>query len=222
MNRHLGLSAGAVMALVLITGCSDRAEQDASISVGSERGDTSASSDSAPPDSRGSGPSREPKESTTEAEPTLADRSDEEAALQTYVTRKADCLTEAGFPSTVRSDGGIQIDGVPPEQQQAFVEADTSCAEQLGSIPGEAPFTTPELSVLYDLHVEGRDCLEDQGLAVSDPPSRQTWIAQYEAGLSGADEAPWSPWSEASDPATAIEVCPEPSGQDVYERMADN
>lgn len=161
---------------------------------------------------------------TDAAEPTTMDRSNDEAAIREYVTKKEQCINEAGFRAEMQDDGGLRIYDPPPEQKQAWEEVIRACEGTLGPVPGNEPFSTEELSVLYDLQLELGDCLEENGYTVSEPSTRETFIAQYQALQDGEiddGDWPWSPLMGINDPAS-IEVCPQPTGEDVYDRMTES
>jgi hypothetical protein len=88
----------------------------------------------------------------------------------------------------------------------------TACTERAGGYPQIIPTTRKELSSLYDLHIETKKCLETQGVAVKDPPSREKWI---EDSLSNP-EGPWLPY-ESSGAFGNEDVCPDAElYRDVY------
>lgn len=126
------------------------------------------------------------------------------------------CLTDLGFPTQMREDGSFEIGEVVADQQNSLDEAITTCTEQVGRgsnarIPSEA-----ELSALYDLMREGRQCLIEHGYTISQPPTRETFIESYLAAYQGAD-APWSPWMDINDPES-VELCEQPTEEEMVRR----
>lgn len=136
-----------------------------------------------------------------------------------WLQAKGECLQEAGFRAEMAGDG-LDIWDPPAEQRAAFNEAITTCEAQAGPVPGDEPLTREELGTLYDLQLQARDCLIEEGYPVTEPSSRETFISLYLTMYEGgADTQP--PWfaHEATDGAgdfSAREVCPEPSMADVY------
>jgi hypothetical protein len=80
----------------------------------------------------------------------------------------------------------------------------TSCSQQAGPEPEILPATRDELSALYDLHIETKECLEAQGVTVKEPPSRTKWI---EDSLSNP-EGPWLPY-ESLGAVAYQDLCPD-------------
>lgn len=60
------------------------------------------------------------------------------------------------------------------------------------------------------------ECLRDAGYVISDPPSKDEWVE-------GGGPPVWSPSSEIiaqeSDVEGALQICPEPNGLQIEERM---
>lgn len=194
---------------VTMAGCSVQPGSDASIS-------------SAEPIDAATSPG--PMDSPTgAAEPTMMERSNGEAAIREYASSKEQCINEAGFRAEMQDDGGLRIYEPPPEQKQAWEEVIRACEEELGPVPGYEPLTAEQLSILYDLELERADCLEENGYTVSEPSTRETFIAQSRALQDGEvddDDWPWSPSTGINDPES-IELCPQPSADDVYDRMTE-
>lgn len=125
----------------------------------------------------------------------------------------AACLTEAGFPSQMSADGGIEIDEGPPEQSVQFTAAREACVDEQGGYPTSSKLSSEEIGRLYDLQVEGRRCLLARGEVIGEPPSREKFIADYEGSLAGLGTIPWSPWLESSE--DGLEACPQPDRSDL-------
>lgn len=96
-----------------------------------------------------------------------------------------------------------------------FQAISSSCRRKVGPFPEIVPTTREELSALYDLNLEAKECLEARGVTVSDPPSREQWIEDNLRVPGPGEPGPWSPFNSlAAHPH--IEACPEPDVYDVY------
>lgn len=136
-----------------------------------------------------------------------------------YLQRMSDCFTEAGFPSQPQSDGSLQIDDGPDDQQEAFRNAAEVCREQSGE-PKLASLTQAQVGVLYDLQLEAGVCLRDAGFRTVEMPSRETWVSQYVAAQQSTSTSsfPVTPW-DGLHLQDAEESCRQPGLQDVFARM---
>lgn len=134
---------------------------------------------------------------------------------------QAACLTDKGFTSVAGPDGVMTE--VAEDQDEAFMEASQQCTQhvdaQLGPDPAAAVLTEDELGEQYDALLGVRDCLVTAGHPVSDPPSRETWIAsallvqdalqEAKPGDNRAMDLPWNPYDDIQSVA-ATEQCPIP------------
>lgn len=135
-----------------------------------------------------------------------------------YLQRMRNCFTEAGFPSQLQSDGSLQIDDGPDDQQEAFRTAAEVCREQSGE-PEFASLTQAQVGVLYDLQVEAAFCLREAGFRTAEMPSRETWVSQYVAAQqSSTSSFPVTPW-DGLHLQDAEKTCRQPGLQDVFARM---
>lgn len=159
--------------------------------------------------SRGDGETSPPPLSS---ERRLAEAQEQREFMAAY----ARCLTDGGFPSEVLPDGGVRTDTGTGEQAEAFAELDTRCKEELGAAPQPDVYTGVELSTLYDLQVDGYDCLVEAGFDPLPPPSREKYVADYEDHQVGGRSIPWSPWATMIDDR-AFTACPQMSLHDYYE-----
>jgi hypothetical protein len=97
------------------------------------------------------------------------------------------CLGEDGYDVTVMADGGITLT-VPPAQAAAFERAQNDCKERLGfNAPVEV--SDEEYSALFDRRLALKECLEAEGFRITEPPSRQTFIAT---------QGRWQPYEDLS------------------------
>lgn len=110
------------------------------------------------------------------------DRQADAEALVVFSRGMADCLTEAGFPSTYREvDGGISVSGGTPEERRAVM---ATCEKKLGGSPESPPLSHEELEALYDLEVEAYTCLVNHGYEPMPPSSKEQFVATYATGES--------------------------------------
>lgn len=149
---------------------------------------------------------------TDESEgPSQVDREAEVESAREWMVRMAECLTEAGFPSTIEAADEMTVDH-GPEQMDELDEATQRCAEQLGGFPQYEPFSAEELGRLYDAKLEQEvACLEENGFEPPTPPSRGKYISDYQAYQSGQHVIPWSPFVDLGPDASsrASELCPQ-------------
>ncbi|WP_162802753.1 hypothetical protein [Ornithinimicrobium avium] len=129
------------------------------------------------------------------------------------------CLTDLGFPTRMREDGSFEIGEVVADQQASLDEAITTCTEQVGRGSSSRTPSEAELSTLYDLMLEGRECLLDHGYSISQPPTRETFIETYLASYEGGT-LPWIPWMDINDPES-VNLCPQPTEEEVLRRMLE-
>ncbi len=126
------------------------------------------------------------------------------------------CLAEKGMPATsVNGGAGYQLGDVPDSQARAASLAQYECS---ASYPIHPQYTLPKSSAArakeYDWMVGTRiPCYRAQGYAISEPPSKEVWIASFTTGdvwgpdldverVIGRDKAAWQILNEK---------CPSPS-----------
>lgn len=133
----------------------------------------------------------------------------------------AACLTDKGFTSEVGS-GGLMTE-VTEEQQDAYLDANQQCQQevsaQLGTDPATTVFTEDQLGEQYDALLDVAECLSTAGYPVSDPPSREVWVEsalvvqdalqEAQVGENRAMDLPWNPYDDIES-VTAAEQCPIP------------
>lgn len=122
------------------------------------------------------------------------------------------CMRDSGYEPHVQADGGYQFDG-PDDAVSAAVAA---CRKQAGPEVTYAPITPSEANHLYDLELAAKKCLEEHGVPVSDPPSREHYIetvlGQHSVGGVAVGETPWQAYSSVLGDWTPWEkLCPLPS-----------
>jgi len=127
----------------------------------------------------------------------------------------AQCLQDAGFNIVGAANGISAPDGIGAAQSSAFNLAYYTCFAEYSMNPTfNQTYTADQWGLQYDYDVEWLvPCLAAFGVTVSQPPTRQTFIAQgLQAGF-----PTWSPGSEADlayqakswdENAAMIQTCP--------------
>src|SRR5690606_8174174 len=126
-----------------------------------------------------------------------------------------ECLEEQGFSGTILEDGTTSHE-IAAGQEEAFDQASVACRNEvfpdITKTPSEA-----DLTVLYQYQVNTRECLAEFGIAVSEPPTLDVFLASR-------DEERWSPYREAHRAIAAAgqreveEACPDPQNYLPYWR----
>lgn len=208
---------GALVAAVLgtclgLTACSGADEGPSAEGTGTSE---SAPSESSADESPSGGSS----ESATD--PGVGDPEDPARARLQRFEAQAECLTEQGFTSTASSDG-VQT-SVTTDQTDAFEAASTLCQErveaELGPDPAAAVLTEEQLGERYDELLDVQECLAEAGYPVTEPPTRESWVAasvviqdvvgQAQPGEIHEIDLPWNPFDEVQS-IEAMELCPIP------------
>ncbi|MCI0544122.1 MAG: hypothetical protein L0Z49_06705 [Actinobacteria bacterium] len=115
----------------------------------------------------------------------------------------AECLTVAGFPTYLNSDGNWATETGGRDQE--FFTAVHLCDERMNTLlPPPTEITEEYLSDYYDFLVELKECVEAQRFFVEDPPSREAFI----------ENPQWHPYEHVSlqtaeEYAALEEVCPQ-------------
>jgi len=129
-----------------------------------------------------------------------------EADMERYLLAQAACLEEAGWVVQVDLAGrSLEIPDLPRDQQSVFADVKAGCDLELGEPP---PPPSPDEAFIrdfYDQLVASKQCLEEAGYPVSDPPSFDAFRESWTSG-------PWSPYLDlaGTDWEDAIDACPQP------------
>jgi hypothetical protein len=113
---------------------------------------------------------------------------------------KVACILERGFRAEVYEGIGVMVhyDG----QEEAVERAVAECSDDVDARYPDPPLLSDRES--YDAFLEAAECLEAEGVTVSDPPTFETWV---ESGRT------WSPFSDIGldDDFWALHrKCPQP------------
>lgn len=98
-----------------------------------------------------------------------------------YFAEIIPCMRHRGFVLTTndpRDGPGWEAD-FPPDQTEAFKAALHECELEIGVLPRPEPATPDEAGAEYDRQLAIADCLRTNGYPVSDPPSRDLYVADY-------------------------------------------
>lgn len=142
------------------------------------------------------------------------------ASTEAWAGDYVECLRDKGIDAEIHyADDGTFHGFQPaygPDAELWEGILDLACIEAVGEPPEPPEPTTEFYEVYYDLSVEHAECLRDAGYVISDPPSKDEWVE-------GGGPPVWSPSSEIiaqeSDVEGALQICPEPNGLQIEERM---
>lgn len=126
-----------------------------------------------------------------------------------FFARVAACMSDQGIPAEVAADdAGIEYESVPGTDQHSE-EIYEACAAEMGGEPTAAPLSEAEIGLVYEELLKVRECLLAEGYEASDPPSRETFIAQYTSAAS-TETGPWTPYPMQGRivNVTALQDCP--------------
>jgi hypothetical protein len=127
----------------------------------------------------------------------------------------AECLRERGWDAVTSESGpgtlGIELASEIPDAQADDWSTDLmqTCPSEVGELPPLRRMSDEQLSREYDWALLTRQCLVDHGQRISEPPSREYFIANYYT------QKGWVPWADVGDempPAEEFaleEACPQ-------------
>ncbi len=108
----------------------------------------------------------------------------------------AECLRERGWDAATYESGadtlGIKLASEIPDAQTDDWSTDLTetCPSEVGEMPPYEPMSDEKLSREYDWALRTRQCLIEHGERISEPPSREYFIANYYT------EKGWFPWAD--------------------------
>lgn len=123
----------------------------------------------------------------------------------------AECIEEGGFSVSINEEqGSLEAANLPPEQNDAWNSHSEKCSMEVG-VPQVEELTEDQVRALFKDYLANAECLEGLGYEISDPPSRESWVKSWDAGLN------WLPYRDISEvvdnPAEwerVNEDCPQP------------
>lgn len=130
-----------------------------------------------------------------------------------YYGGLATCLEDAGFPASFDPEAmSLQVP-VSPEQHHDLESAEANCRAELGPAPQPPGWSDEELADLYRQSVEAFRCLTDQGFQPAEPPSLETFMADYRSGGIKVPYLPHMNPERGPDvmPSFPDEACPLPT-----------
>src|SRR5699024_4141313 len=121
-----------------------------------------------------------------------------------------ECVTEAGFAVTVGDAGAVVLELASSEQSSVYHRTSFDCMAQYPLNPGmTGELADAQLDRYYDwLLAHPVACMRERGHPVAEPPTRETFIANYRATgelLFFADDLP--PDQEAEIMGDVLEHC---------------
>lgn len=102
------------------------------------------------------------------------------ATVADWQVAYVECARAHGADAEILNGNSIQN----PVAEGRPVEGglDAECVAEVGATPVAPPASEALLIGLYELHLVQADCLEAEGYAISDPPSREAWVENYGGG----------------------------------------
>ncbi|WAB82908.1 hypothetical protein OVN20_07240 [Microcella daejeonensis] len=126
-----------------------------------------------------------------------------------------DCAREFGAAAERTDDGGIE--NAVGEGRPVREGLDADCIDRVGSPPEPPPLNDAFLAGMFELFVEQADCLRAAGYVISEPPSREEWVENY-------DGYSWNPlmdvYNAGEDVQAADGICPQPEPREAERRGA--
>lgn len=128
-----------------------------------------------------------------------------------------ECMQDLGWTSLVLGADGFS--GNVPEEQGARYDSDlVVCFAEAEAAYPPVPMSERAIRERYALEVEARFCLIELGYAISEPPSEQAWVEQFNGG---EGELLWLPYAEVfaqanitqSEEAELKTACPDPASR---------
>lgn len=121
------------------------------------------------------------------------------------------CMRDHGYEPHIDDDGGMTFDG----DARAVSDQVAACNTEAGPMVTYAPITPSEANHLYDLELAANACLAENGVAVTDPPSRERYIetllSQRSEGGVLVTEKAWQAFDAVMDWTHWGKICPIPT-----------
>lgn len=130
-----------------------------------------------------------------------------EVRTEEWTAMQSTCMTEAGFPPELGSDGSMSW-VTPPDQVDSFELSRFTCRAQYPeSLTLQQPFDVEQLEAIYEwFEAETVPCYAEYGYPVSGLPSLQAFVDSY-----GPDRGMWLPRDGVEGgtvPFEVVESCP--------------
>lgn len=102
--------------------------------------------------------------------------------MKDFGTVMVACMSEKGWEVSTDYTNSIFLtdvkNGIPPEQASRYEEDRSSCVSKYGFNEPRVP-TDAQLSELYELEVEARECMISEGYSLPEMPSLLTFKENY-------------------------------------------
>lgn len=85
-------------------------------------------------------------------------------------------VVELGDPADGQS---LSAPSVTADQREAFLAARADCDSRVGEFPQPSSLTPAEVSIEYDRQIGIATCLSERGYPITEPPSRETFVSDY-------------------------------------------
>lgn len=132
-----------------------------------------------------------------------------------WASRYVDCAREYGADARLNEQGSIE--NAVGEGRPVREGLDADCIDRVGSPPEPPPLNDEFLAGMFELFVEQADCLRAAGYVISEPPSREEWVENY-------DGYSWNPlmdvYNAGEDVQAADGLCPQPEPREAERRGA--
>lgn len=149
-------------------------------------------------------------------DPTPSSYAEYDAIFADWAPRYVDCAREHGADARLGDDGSIinaYAEGRPLKEG-----LDAECIEEVGPPPNAPPLTDAFLRGMYELFLMQAGCLRDHGYSVTEAPSRDQWVDNY-------DGESWNPLMDVHNAGRDVEeadrLCPQPDPREA-ERIGSN
>lgn len=148
---------------------------------------------------------------TAPVAPAAAAASTGQESLAAWVDKVVTCLRDHGWQAERSLEGtsGVGLEIAPVNGQETALERDRqACVQAAGPRPPREAETAETFGKAYDALLVSANCLTRLGIAVDEPPARQTYVAQ----MLSHEEDMWSPYAHVPDDQwdTIEQKCPQP------------
>ncbi len=127
------------------------------------------------------------------------------------------CLDRQGWDYVINADGGIDVP-IPQDVLDRLMVDVEACRAAMGLSSTPAPDTDESLRGFYAMLIDTWQCLRAHGVQMSEPPSEDTFVDDYQRAGEGSDTVSgWHPYDDdgiyaipADERARVLSECPQP------------
>lgn len=132
-------------------------------------------------------------------------------SFQQMLAAHARCLQDRGWVDAAYDDTSSLTVSVPAGQEEQYSKDSSDCKQEIGfkQVESSVGLSTKSLTRLYELEVETARCLSDLGYETDQPPSRQSFIDDYQSGKGGWIAYGQLPEMGQEEFAAMSEQCPQ-------------